>query len=385
MHKIYVDITAFSYMQLHSAFHRHISAYICQLYGIYGDSLKLLKYNIEKAKYEVIGTKPFVDWQKRNLSGIEFEKSMKSAVPLDNRAMSGEIFLDLDAGWMIHPPRSVLYRSLKINGARIATFVHEMLPLTYPQYAREDEVIHFIPYIGAVLRYADCFLSYNQAILDEVYALAARLKSGCPWGYVCPPNMELIPARPGDEPNAQVVRSLAGRKFILSVDSLAPYNDYRLLLDAFDDRLYDSGLCLVMAGDNAFEDEEMQMRLSLTPQFGKQLFCIENADAATMHWLYGNAYMLAYTARVDAFCWPVLESLHNGLPVISSDLPSVRQMCRDRCIYFEANDVRMFADFVLKFCEDEKAYNVLKRRIADRQCLEYGTSLASIINIMLDE
>ncbi|MCX6732236.1 MAG: glycosyltransferase [Candidatus Roizmanbacteria bacterium] len=48
---------------------------------------------------------------------------------------------------------------------------------------------------------------------------------------------------------------------------------------------------------------------------------IQNFNDGQLKWLYKNADVMMYTSQHEGFCYPVLEALIEGLPVIALDLP----------------------------------------------------------------
>jgi len=60
---------------------------------------------------------------------------------------------------------------------------------------------------------------------------------------------------------------------------------------------------------------------SLTIGKSQSIQYIKNFNDGQLKWLYKNADVMLYTSKHEGFCYPVLEALNQGLPVIAFDLP----------------------------------------------------------------
>jgi GT2 family glycosyltransferase len=70
--------------------------------------------------------------------------------------------------------------------------------------------------------------------------------------------------------------------------------------------------------------QEEQYKKSL--QIGKtqNIQFIKNMNDGQLKWLYSRADVMVYTSEHEGFCFPVLEALISGLPVVALDLPIFR-------------------------------------------------------------
>lgn len=85
---------------------------------------------------------------------------------------------------------------------------------------------------------------------------------------------------------------------------------------------------LSIVGDNytiiAGPQEKDYMR---TLQIGEtqNIQFINSFNDGQLKWLYNNADVMVYTSESEGFCYPVLEALIEGLPVVALDLPVFRE------------------------------------------------------------
>jgi len=90
---------------------------------------------------------------------------------------------------------------------------------------------------------------------------------------------------------------------------------------------------------------------------------LQKADDATLGWLYRHAFACAMPTVAEGFCLPIVEALQHGTPVIASDIPVLREVGRDYCAYFPANDEQAFMEKVVEWLEDTSEYERMKAHI----------------------
>jgi glycosyltransferase involved in cell wall biosynthesis len=67
-----------------------------------------------------------------------------------------------------------------------------------------------------------------------------------------------------------------------------------------------------------------------------------------LHRLYAEADMYVTPAYAETFAHPLVEAMASGMPVVASDIPVHREICRDAALYFERFSSEALADCVLK-------------------------------------
>lgn len=82
-------------------------------------------------------------------------------------------------------------------------------------------------------------------------------------------------------------------------------------------------------------------------------------DRPVLRAVYARAAATLLTSDREGFGLPVVESLASGVPVVASDIPSLRETGGDAAVYCPPGDARAFADAVLALldapCADRRA------------------------------
>ncbi len=78
--------------------------------------------------------------------------------------------------------------------------------------------------------------------------------------------------------------------------------------------------------------------------------------------LYQNAVCLLFPTFYEGFGLPALEAMAYGCPVITSDIPVMREVCGDAALYCDPHDPGDIADKVRMLAENSEMRDQLRRR-----------------------
>lgn len=156
--------------------------------------------------------------------------------------------------------------------------------------------------------------------------------------------------------------------FLLSVGTLQPRKNLPLFLRAFaeiKDRIPEVSIVIAGNKDAHHFDREID-RVITRYHLEKRVFFpgfIAQEDLPTV---YRLASALVFPSRYEGFGIPILEAFLAGIPVGASDIPSLKEVGGDACLYFP-DRVAECADVLYTLCTNE----------ARRQsCIEAGTRRA---------
>jgi glycosyltransferase involved in cell wall biosynthesis len=131
--------------------------------------------------------------------------------------------------------------------------------------------------------------------------------------------------------------------FLLTVGTIEPRKNYLTLLRAQAKSFEPSGRPLVIVGRPGWHNrEEMQLIAEMADR-GAVVPLIDAADE-DLPGLYAGATALAYVPLYEGFGLPVLEAMAAGSAVITSDIPSVKEIAAGFATTVPALDVDRLAD-----------------------------------------
>jgi glycosyltransferase involved in cell wall biosynthesis len=113
--------------------------------------------------------------------------------------------------------------------------------------------------------------------------------------------------------------------YFLCVSSIDPRKNFPILLSAFKE-LPEVNLKIVGGMNAVFNKLELEV-----PKNAEFLGRVSDDELAS---LYRNAKAFIYPSLYEGFGLPPIEAAHFGCPVVLSDIPVLKEVCRDSAIYF---------------------------------------------------
>lgn len=233
------------------------------------------------------------------------------------------------------------------RGWRPVFLVHDLIPLSHPEFCRAGEAERHGLRIKAVLASAAGVIANSAATRDELTAFARR--SGLP----APPTMV---AWLGAEPQvAPAPAPPAGRPYFVMIGTIEARKNHLLSLRVWERLARDLGPAapeLVLVGQRGWEADEVFALLDHSPQLRGHVRELGRCDDATMLAWLGGARALLMPSFIEGFGIPVIEALQRGVPVIASDLPVFREIAGEIPLYLDPHDDAGWEAAIRAYCGD---------------------------------
>lgn len=323
--------------------------------------VQLLRIQPQTGSFEIIPESVFLSALNGRLPG----KNTHFSTLTPAQMVPGSVFYDIDAVWGSRPQRSWLYPALRQRGVLIATFVHDIIPINEPQYCYPDTVCQFMNYTGAVLSWADGIFVSTQATAHVVQALQDRVGSPAIPISVTGLGADFAKTATKGEVSPDVMRQVRGKPYILLVSTLEPRKNHRVLLDAFEQGVFDTGALLVFAGRVGWGVEDLQKRIRSHPLLGKQLFHFSGQNDATIDYLYRHAFLTAYPSFDEGFGLPIIESLERGVPVVASRRAVLEEVGKEYCMYCDPDSPAEWAELFSRLLRNPAEITAWRNRLRE--------------------
>ncbi len=129
------------------------------------------------------------------------------------------------------------------------------------------------------------------------------------------------------------------KKYFLYVGNAYPHKNLDALIEAFKNiRNQFSDVSLYLVGKEDYFYEKLKEKLRKTKYKDSIVFTGSISDKK-LEELYQNALGLVMPSLMEGFGLPALEAISNKCLVVSSDIPSIREICKDDAVYFNPFDV----------------------------------------------
>lgn len=206
-------------------------------------------------------------------------------------------------------------------GARCVLFIHDLIPLTHPEFCRPGEEERHERRMVTALNHADLILANSQTTANELSAYANRAGLACPPVQAAPLGIEpyFLSAAPWEARNP----------YFVCVGTIEARKNLPLLLTAWrrlGERWGDAAPHLVLIGRRGWENEAVLDHLERSPHVRRLVHEVAGLSDAGLHRLLRGARALLSPSFVEGFNLPVMEALAMGVPVIASDIPVHREL-----------------------------------------------------------
>lgn len=169
------------------------------------------------------------------------------------------------------------------------------------------------------------------------------------------------------------------KEYILSLSTLEPRKNLRLLVDAYKELVMKNGfdIPLVLAGRKGWKMEEFINSIDEKVQ-DKILFTgfIDDEDLPAV---YGNSSLFIFPSMYEGFGMPPLEAMACGVSVLSSDASSLPEVLGSTAEYFESEDKDSLINKLREFPKNDRQMNTEKNNfnwaIEAQKLLSYIKSL----------
>ena len=212
-------------------------------------------------------------------------------------------------------------RELEQAGVGRAVMIHDLIPITHPEFCRPGDADKHRARVIHALRHASLILVNSQHTADELILFSGREGLAPPPVHVAHLGIETA-FTSGD-----AVRS--SRPYFIHVGTIEARKNLAQLLTLWrrlEERLGERTPSLVLVGRYGWENEAVLDHLQRSPNLRGIVHQAENlSDDALVRLMRGARAVLAPSA-VEGFDLPAVEACTLGAPLIASDIPPHREL-----------------------------------------------------------
>jgi glycosyltransferase involved in cell wall biosynthesis len=268
------------------------------------------------------------------------------------RDLAGSILFNVGHSGLEDRHYSDLLRRMDV---RPVFLVHDLIPITHPEFCRAGEREKHLKRMRTVLELAQGVITNSQATLDSLALFAEseqRVLPPATTAFLASPDM---PAAPGRRP--------ADRPYFVVLGTIEPRKNHLLLLQVWRrlvERMGKQAPLLVIVGQIGWECENILDLLERCEQLrGHVLQLPACSDTDLANWLR-HARALLFPSFVEGFGLPLVESLELGTPVIASDLTVFHEIAGDIPEYLDPLDGMGWMSMIIE-------YSARESRVRNRQ------------------
>ncbi len=240
----------------------------------------------------------------------------------------------------------------KLCGGDVVQYVHDLIPVTHPEFMPAKEPPMFTHWLEQALSYATRFPCNSRWTANDLQQFARQKGAECSL-HVVPLAHEFMGFARNSEPALpDRLTSLAGCRFVLCVGTIEARKNGLSLLKAWQQLMDELGTdmpMLVFAGRyGKIGGDEFRDHLQAHPELQKLVRVVDGPSDQAMAWMYRNCLFSTYPSHVEGWGLPVGESAWFGRYCVASQASSIPEVCGELAGYVNPNDLSSIKAGILK-------------------------------------
>lgn len=249
--------------------------------------------------------------------GCRFVKEYVLA-PLRHKEWGGAILLNTGHSGLervIYPAR------LQRLGVRPLFLVHDLIPITHPEFCRPGERDKHVVRMNNVLHSACGVITNSLATLDELERYASSTGRRMPPAVAAPLAPAKLPTPSGERPVEE--------PYFVMLGTIEPRKNHWMMLQIWRrlvERLGVRAPKLIVIGQRGWECENVVDLLERCEALNGAVIELKTCTDAGVATYLRHAQALIFPSFAEGYGMPLVEALSVGTPVIASDLPAFREI-----------------------------------------------------------
>lgn len=273
---------------------------------------------------------------------------------------SGDVLVGMGAGWDNAGYGNCVAKAKARYGLRFVTLVHDIIPLSHPQFHIDRSNERFRLWLEQVFRNADLIFTSSEYCRNTVHEYGSRE------GMQVPP-IETIPfgatfAQTQSDVDAPAVEW--PERFVLLVATIEIRKNHLLMLNVWRRLIQRHGAdcvpALVFLGRMGWRVESLMTELKASNYLDGKIVVAQDMSDVALDKAYRQALFTVFPSFCEGWGMPVSESLARGTFCVCSNATSLPEVGGDFVDYFDPTD-------------EDAAFAAIERAIFDTKYLAART------------
>ena len=245
---------------------------------------------------------------------------------------------------------------------RYVSVCYDVIPWRFPEFWPPRVAQGIVAYYADLALVADVVACISNRTADDYAALCEE------YGAIPPalPIFRLGDIRSGAATDASLPDALAGGRFLLSVGSLEPRKNHRLLYEVWDalvrEPTFPPDLTLVFVSSARWMTDDLMDDIASNPAVRDRILAIDKASDGELDALYSACLFTLYPSLYEGWGLPVAESLSRGKACLASDRASIPEIS-DLVVLIDPDDADAWRDAIRLHVGDAEMRQALEERI----------------------
>lgn len=225
--------------------------------------------------------------------------------------------------------------------------VHDLIPITHPEYCRAGEGLKHTDRMNTVVKTASGIIANSKATLSDLSIFARTRGQSLPPSVVAFIGSDGVRELPLPSQNAHPSFVILG--------TIEARKNHLLLLQVWTkivERLGTETPRLLVIGQRGWECEQAADLLDRSEALKGSVIEVQDCSDEMLSSYLANACALLFPSLVEGYGLPLVEALRCGTPVIASDLPVFREIAGDIPDYLDPIDGPSWARAIIDYSSE---------------------------------
>jgi glycosyltransferase involved in cell wall biosynthesis len=240
-------------------------------------------------------------------------------------------------------------------------FVHDLLPLDYPEYFRPGHVDLTRRRLDTIARDGTAYITSTKVVRDRLVDFLRQLGRTEPRVHVAPLPSPLLPA------NDASIEGSALQPYFVMIGTIEPRKNHLLMLNLWRELALSGSAIpkLVAVGAPGWENEQALDMFERCTVIHPHVLRVPRLPAPALGQLIAHAQALLMPSFDEGYGLPVVEALTLGTPVIASDISVFREITQGCATLLPPLNGSSWRDTILAFAERQSpAWQEAKATVA---------------------
>ena len=202
-------------------------------------------------------------------------------------------------------------------------FIHDMLPLEYPEYFKPPEQRRHEIRMQNLARYGAAALVTTQVMKQALSEYMKKLGRGTMPIHVAP-----VPLAPAFY-NSKTTHAVTGPDYFVMCSTIEPRKNHLMVLNSWRSMVKEAKTSvpkLILVGSRGWENENVIDMLERSPAVRQNVLEVNGLSTPDLVNLMLGARAVLMPSFAEGFGLPVAEALSLGVPVLASDIPVFQEI-----------------------------------------------------------
>ena len=290
-------------------------------------------------------------WGKQDLRG--FGRGFKGQVSSDIRRLSSINKVNIPNDFTyLNVGHTNLSDIPSLKAKHVVGMVHDLIPLTHPEFQTPASVERFKERIAAITKEATTLLVNSAHTKKSLENYLTKIGI----------SREIVVNHLGIDPLPEVEPQTGQRPGFVILGSIEPRKNHALLLkvwEQFTEIPEEKRPLLHIIGRRGWLNEDVFKTLDTSPLMGRDIIEHPNLSDAEISAILRGANALLFPSFTEGYGLPLLEALSVQTPVIASDIPAFREIGGALSLYLNPYDASVWINEIKIHSKQVKSASVL--------------------------